>query len=476
VGLEDLPRGHRLEIRPIAVLGTEANYNGETDVDVVKDPSLDIKYGLTSGLTLDATVNTDFAQVEADEERVNLSRFDMYFEEKRPFFLEGVGIFDTPMPLFYSRRIGSAGDKEAQILGGLKLTGKSGKQSLGLLSVQTDEVDETPSTNFSAFRVQRDIFRSSSAGIIFLNKAPWEGGDNQTFGTDLRFNPRDELSISGLLAKTWTNELSGDDLAGQINGHWKAETWDLGGSYRDIQENFNAEMGFITRTDIRGADLWGGKSLQIRKGIFRSAGGGGHYGVITDHDGRLEDRDFGFEYGLELETGDSGGVGAERRWEYLEEDWEIREGIVIPKGLHRWYRYGVGGGTDDSRWLKIGGSHGRGGFYNGDRLDASLNGHIRPVPKLLITGSYNWNSIELPDGSFSTNTINSRTIYTFSPDLFVKLFLQWNDDSEVVRGNFLLRYTYQPGSDLYIVYNEQRQGGHAKQRSIVAKLTYFLNL
>ncbi len=477
VGLEDLPQGHRLELRPIVVLGAEANHNGGTDVDVVKDPSLDIKYGLTSGLTLDATVNTDFAQVEADEERVNLSRFDMYFEEKRPFFLEGVGIFDTSMPLFYSRRIGSAGDKEAQILGGLKLTGKVGKQSLGLLSVQTDKVDETPATNFSAFRIQRDVFRSSSAGIICLNKAPWEGGeDNQTLGADLRFNPRDELSISSSLAKTWKDDLSGSDLAGQISGHWKAETWDLGASYRDIQENFNAEMGFITRTDIRGADLWGGKSFQIRKGIFRSAGGGGHYGITTDHHGRLESRDFGFEYGLELETGDSCGIGAERRWEYLEEDWEIREGLVIPKGLHRWYRYGFGMGTDDSRWLKIGGSHGRGGFYNGDRLDASLNGHIRPVPKLLITGSYSWNSIELPDGSFSTNTINSRSIYTFSPDLFIKLFLQWNDDSEVVRGNFLLRYTYRPGSDLYIVYNELWQGGDAEQRSIVAKLTYFLNI
>ena len=254
------------------------NYDDETNIDIVKDPSLDIKYGLTSGLTLDATVNTDFAQVEADEERVNLSRFDMFLEEKRPFFLEGVGIFGASdpfsLPLFYSRRIGSAGDKEARILGGLKLTGKAGKQSLGLLSVQTDEVDETPSTNFSAFRVQRDIFRSSSAGIIFLNKSPLESGkDNQTFGADMRFNPRNELSISSLVAKTLTDDLKGRELAGQISGHWQAESWDMGASYTDIQENFNAEMGFIPRTDIRDADLWGGQSFQIRKGIFRSSGG-----------------------------------------------------------------------------------------------------------------------------------------------------------------------------------------------------------
>ena len=172
VGLKNIPQSRGVEIRPAVVGGLEADYNGETDVDSVEHPSLDVKYGLTSELTLDATVNTDFAQVEADEERVNLSRFDIFFEEKRPFFLEGVGIFDVPMSLFYSRRIGSAEGKEAPILGGLKVTGKVGKQSLGLLSVQTDEVDETPSTNFSAFRLQRDVLKSSTAGLVFLNKAP----------------------------------------------------------------------------------------------------------------------------------------------------------------------------------------------------------------------------------------------------------------------------------------------------------------
>jgi len=473
VGLEALPQGRRLEIRPIAVLGAEANYNGETDVDVVKDPSLDIKYGITSGLTLDATVNTDFAQVEADDERVNLSRFDLYFEEKRPFFLEGVGIFDTPMALFYSRRIGS----EAEMLGGLKLTGKVGKQSLGVLSVQTGEVDDIPSTNLSAFRMQRDIFRSSSAGIIFLNKEPWEGGrDNQTLGADLRFNPRDELNISGLLAKTWTDDLNGNDLAGQINGHWQAETWNMTASYKDIQENFNPEMGFVTRRDIRRGRLEGDKEFIIRKGGFRSISLGGEYGTALNHHGDLEYRSTHAYISSSLEAGDSGYTWYSRDWDYLDEDWEIREGIIIPSGIHRWDRYGFHLGTAEHRLLGLGGTLDAGEFYNGERKSLSLGGHIRPAVKLLITGGYNWNAIELPDGDFSTNTINGRSIYTFSPDFFIKLFLQWNDDSKVVRGNFLLRYTYRPGSDLYIVYNELWQAGDVKQRSIVGKLTYFLNI
>jgi hypothetical protein len=484
VGLEGLPQGHRLEIRPSAVSGAEWNYGDGTDVDDVKDPSLDIKYGLTSGLTLDATVNTDFAQVEADEEKVNLSRFDILFEEKRPFFLEGVGIFGAPdprspndLPLFYSRRIGSADGKEAPILGRLKLTGKIGKQSLGLLNVQTDEVDETPSTNFAAFRMQRDILRSSSVGMIFLNKAPWEdGGDNQTLGADLRFNPRDEVSISGSLAKTWSDGQHAKDMAGKLNGKFQSEHISAGVNFEDIQENFNPEMGFVNRKDIRGGSSWVHGSLPIRRSVFRSVSYDGTYGVSLDHDGELDGRHFGSDGRLELETGDLLIVWYDGYWDGLDGAWEIREGIIIPAGIHRWQNYGVYVGTDRSRWLRLGGSAMRGGFYDGDRQTVSLNGHIRPVPSLLITGDYNRNSIDLTDGGFTTNTINNRWIYNVSPDFFVKLFLQWNDDDDIVRGNFLLRYTYRPGSNLYLVYNESWHDGEVKQRSIVGKLTYFLNL
>ncbi|MBM3239673.1 carbohydrate binding family 9 domain-containing protein [Candidatus Poribacteria bacterium] len=483
VGLENISQGHRLEIRPAVVGGAEVNYHSETNVDSVRKPSLDIKYGLTSGLTLDATVNTDFAQIEADEERVNLSQFDMFFAEKRPFFLEGVGIFGNPdpffsntLPLFYSRCIGSEEDKEVPILGGLKLTGKVGKQSIGLLNVQTDEVDEISSTNFSAFRLQRDILHSSSAGIMFLNKAPWEDAGNQTLGADLRFNPKEGMSIFGSLAKTWTDGLHDKDLAGKISGYWETESSEIGASCSDIQENFNPEMGFVSRKDIRNGDLWGHKSFKIRRSIFRSVGGGGHYGVGLDHDRHLKDRHLGMRAGLELETGDFAEMWYDRNWERLDEGWEIREGILIPAGMHRNSEYGVFVGTNESRRLSIGSSFEGGGFYNGDRNSLSLHGQIRPVPRLLITGNYDRNLINLPDGSFTTNTINSRIIYTFSPDFFVKMFLQWNDEEELSRGNFLLRYTYQPGSDFYIVYNELWRAGKVEQRSIVAKIVYFFNL
>ena len=479
IGLRDIPQGHRLEFRPAIVGGAKASYNGETAVDSVREPSLDIKYGLTSGLTLDATVNTDFAQVEADPERVNLSRFDLFFEEKRPFFLEGVGIFSSnrSLPLFYSRTIGSADGVEVPILGGLKLTGKVGAQSVGLLSVQADETDETPSTNFSAFRVQRDILRSSSAGILLLNKAPFEdGGDNQTLGLDFQFNPRQELNVSTTLAKTWTEGQSGKDLAGQVSASWESRLSRVGMSLRDLGENFNAEMGFVRRTNIRSLDLWGSRSFLIRKRKIRSVRFGGSGNISSDHDGQLLERRISLNTSLELETGDTIYLWVDQFREFLDADWEIREGVVIPTDTYQWNRYGVWVGTDERRSLRITGSFNGGEFYNGDRRSLSLGGHIRPVPELLITGDYNRNLIDLPDGSFTTNTVNSRSIYSFSPDFFMKLFLQWNDASDIVRGNFLIRYTYQPGSDLYIVYNQLWRENEIQERSIVAKVVYFLNL
>ena len=477
LGLEGIPQGNTLEIRPAIVGGAEANYGSKADVESVSKPSLDVKYGLTSGLTLDATVNTDFAQVEADEERVNLSRFDISFEEKRPFFLEGVGIFNAPMSLFYSRRIGIEKNKEVPILGGWKLTGKVDKQSLGLLSVQTGEMDEIPSTNFSAFRMQRDILRSSSAGLMFLSKAP-EGDeqDNQTLGADLRFNPGEGVRMSGSLAKTRTDGLSDRDLAGQIFGSWETELSEMGAFFRDVQENFNPEMGFIPRKDIRRGRFWGNRRFFIRRSGLRSVECSGSYEVASDHSGQLQDRHLNMSTALNLETGDQVYMWYDRNWEYLDKDWEIRKGIIIPAGMHRWNRYGIYAGTVEHRWLRIAGWINSGGFYNGDRRSLSLRGHIRPIPRLLITGDYNRNFVDLPGGDFATNTINSRSIYSFSPDFFIKFFFQWNDDSDVIRRNLLLRYTYQPGSDLYIVYNELWRANKLEQRSIIAKLTYFLNL
>jgi hypothetical protein len=312
---------------------------------------------------------------------------------------------------------------------------------------------------------------------VFLNKVPWEDeGDNQTLGIDLRFKPSEVVSISNSLARTWTEGMQDRDMAGQINAHVETEHTEFNVNYRDIQENFNPEMGFVPRRDIRRGQIEGRREFMIRKGGLRSISSGGEYVSALNHDGDLEYRHTHAYVSWKLETGDSGHTWYSRDWEYLDEDWEIREGIIIPSGIHRWDRYGIHAETAEHRQMSLGGTYDAGKFYIGKRKSISLKGHVRPIPKLLINCHYRRNSVDLPDGSFTANTVNSRTIYTFSPDLFVKLFLQWNDDSDLVRGNLLLRYIYRPGSDLYIVYNELWGADEVEQRSIVVKVTYFLNI
>jgi hypothetical protein len=476
VGLRDLPRSRRVELRPSFGAGVDATYGDVIEYDGLAKPSLDVKYGVTSGLTLDATVNTDFAQIEADDENVNLSRFDLFFEEKRPFFLEGVGIFDMPAPLLYTRRIGSAGGRETPILAGMKLTGKAGGQSIGVLSVQTDDVDEIPETNFSALRVKRDLFQSSSAGFLLLGKTPSGGSSNQTAAVDFRYNPTREAKISGAVAQTWTEGPGGDDLGVTVDGIWSGEHTFAGGYFSDTGPEFNAEMGFITRTGIRDGGAFATHSVRLHDPTFRSIALHTGYNLTGDRDGQVLDRSANARLELEFESGDSTNVWTNRDWTFLEEPWEIREGIVIPAGMHTWRTYGFHVGTDERRKVRFMTISETSGFFGGTRRSVNARGHIRPTPSLLITADYDYNSVDLPAGAFHTNAVNGRAIYTFSPDMFVKLFLQWNDDSDRVRANALLRYTYQPGSDLYIVYKELWQAGEVRDRAVIGKLVYFLNL
>jgi len=476
LGLRDLPTSRRVELRPSFGAGVDATYADETEYGGLAKPSLDAKVGVTSGLTLDATVNTDFAQIEADDENVNLSRFDLWFEEKRPFFLEGIGIFDTPMPLLYSRRIGSADGRETPILGGVKLTGKAGGQSVGLLSVQTDDVDEVPETNFSALRVKRDVLGSSSAGLILLAKSPRDGLSNHTAGADFRYNPTRELKIGSALAQTFTEGDGGDGTAVNIDALWTGEYSWAGGYYGDVEDDFNAEMGFISRTGVRDQGAFAGHRVRLHDPTFRSVALYTDYGMTGDRGDQVLERDSSARLELELESGDSANVWYGRTWSYLDAPWDIREGITIPAGMHRWHKYGFHFGTDERRMVRLRTINELTGFYGGTRLWISAAGHVRPTARLLFTADYSYNSIDLPAGEFQTNAVNGRAIYNFSADMFAKLFVQWNDDSDRVRANALLRYTYRPGSDFYIVYKELWQGGDVQDRAVIGKLVYFLNL
>ena len=331
-----------------------------------------MKVSLTSNLTADLTVNTDFAQVEADREQANLTRFSLFFPEKRQFFLEGAGLLDfgiprtsfnapPPLLLFYSRRIGIEEGHAIPILGGGKVTGKVGGFGVGLLNVFTDKyaADATENldavavdrTNYSVLRIKRDLFVGSSLGMIAVNK---QGSDthNRATGVDFIYRPTGRMNFRGLWARTFdpdstqnapinTQPKSENTNALYFGGNWQSEVARVNASYTDIGEDFNPEVGYVYRTgsrwlrgEVRGTPYlhWYG---------FRRMWVGPEIDIILNSENELETRTFIWSTWLELETNGWGGLRIYRNFENLTEDFEIREGIIIPKGKYSYNNYSL---------------------------------------------------------------------------------------------------------------------------------------
>ena len=271
VGLSGITPSRNLEVLPYILPGvTQINENDTgLETDGKFKIGIDAKYGITSNLTADVTVNTDFAQVEADEEQVNLTRFSLFFPEKRPFFLEGAGLFDfgiprtsfrrpPPMLLFYSRRIGLAEGNAIPIIFGGKTSGKVGSYGVGFLNVLTDKFhDDTeddpidiPHTNFSVMRITKDIAAGSRIGMIAVNKD--EIGDyNRAGGFDFEYRPNDSLDVRGLWSRTFEPDASGKNNAWYLGSNWRSKHFRVEGSYTDIDEDFNPAVGYVRRPGIR---------------------------------------------------------------------------------------------------------------------------------------------------------------------------------------------------------------------------------
>lgn len=500
-GISNITQPEKFQIKPFILTGMQGDFEEHEPSKFKFDGGLDAKYLLTSNITLDVTVNTDFAQVEADQEQVNLTRFELFFPEKREFFLEGASIFQfgekayNPLipatQLFFSRSIGLTEDNEiVPIIGGLKMTGKAGGYDLGFMNVFTNNIthinddDEEvyePQTNYSVLRVKRDIMDNSYLGAIALNKESLENNNfNRTFGIDgnLFFSDRWQLGFFG--AKSSSPEFKGDDLAyyGALN--YVDDLFFLVVSQTSIQENFNPEMGFLPRSDIQRTEVNLALSprpdfLNIRQAT-----------IFTDlqyyakQNGELESR--GFYNGIWnlFNNGSSLFFMHIHSYEKLDEDFEIHDDIIIPPEIYTFHQFYGEYVTDYSK--PVAGTIGinAGEFFDGQIFGYDLKSTIRFNSQFTMEVQYNRNNITLPHGDFSTDLLGTRFIYTFTPKMYAKAFIQWNSDREVIIGNFLFNLIHTPGSDLYFVYNEElsTETGNLKSlnRTIILKLTYLLSI
>jgi hypothetical protein len=468
-GIENVEPGRNFQAKPYVLAGVKRLASRGDDAEGDFDGGLDMKYGVTSGLTLDLTLNTDFSHVEADTQQVNLTRFPLFFQEKREFFLENAGIFQfgalqrSEALLFHSRTIGLENGQPIPILGGARLTGRAGRNYLGLLNMQTRSEDSTPATNFTVTRLRRDILGGSNVGAIFLNRQSRQPDDyNRSFGADVNLIFfQTDLRVSALTAKTVTPSRESDDRLGKVEGEYQNNVVRFLGSYVDIGKNFNPEMGFVRR---RGRRLLRQESeLRLRftpetrlGSVLRDA----FLQFNTEHallaDGRTEDKDLRFPFTFEFQDGSSFFIQYNPAFERVVEPFELPFDFEVPAGDYRSNWVNLSYTSNRSKPLSGYISHGRGGFYGGTSRGWGFGGIVRLNYRLSTSVDYERTHIELPQGKFHTDLVGVRTEYSFNPKMFLNAFIQYNNETDQVSSNIRFRLIHRPLSDIYVVYNNLR--------------------
>ena len=498
-GLEGLKKGKRLHLMPY-VIGGGIQEEEENSLSSSGDVGLDLKYRLTSNITADVTINTDFAQVEADLEQFNLTRFSLFFPEKRGFFLEGADLFyvgevfdpfEPPgMRFFYSRTIGLSEDgEEIPVMGGVRVTGKTRSYSLGVLDMLTDRVSYTVDDedvhiermNHAVFRLKKDFLEKSTIGAMVLSSDSLDSSHynrGAVFDINLAFGQ--SFRAVGFVGRTFSPNLEGKDWAGNLDLSYNDDFLSGRLLYADIGENFNSEMGYVPRVDMRKFRSTFGiaprpKILNLRQSFFFA-----DLTYIENHSGQLESRSQSLGTLNIFQNGSILYLGYVQSYEYLEDSFEITEDVFIPQGIHR-FNYLAGlFSSDRSRRFSIRGNTYLGEFYNGYLYRLNASGFFKFSKHLNIEFIYDHNNFDLPvnGGKFSTNIAATRIIYSFTPELYAKTYLQYNDENNVFKSNFLIRWIYKPGANIYLIYNETREVGEQtllQDRVIMVKMTFLFN-
>ncbi len=493
-GLEVATQNRRLEVKPYAIGSSATDLTASPPFTNrgAGDAGVDAKWGVTQNLTADFTYNTDFAQVEVDEQQVNLTRFSLFFPEKREFFLEARGIFDfgagpralgtggggnnggrlggppgtragNEAPLvFFSRRIGLQEGRTVPIVGGGRLTGKVGRFSIGALNMQTDAAPDANAlaTNFTVMRVSGDILRRSRVGAIFTRRSVSldRNGENDVYGADASFSFYDNVTINGYYARTRTYGRVGDDASYQGQFTYDADLFGLQAEHLLVGRNFNPEVGFLRRLDFRRTFVAGHYRPRPR-GIeaIRQFTFGGSVDYIENGRRDLETRGIGGKFITEFENSDRITVDLLRSYELLVEPFRIASNVAIPIGGYEFqdvflsYFMGQQRSVSGTAFVQ------QGTFFGGDLTGFGYRqGRIGLTPQMSIEPTVQINRINLPQGQFTATVATTRATYTFTARMFLSALVQYNSAVDQMGTNVRFRWEYSPGSELFVVYNDQR--------------------
>jgi hypothetical protein len=506
VGIEAPPPSLRLEVKPYGISGVRTDITADPRVsnDRYANTGLDIKYGITNNLTADFTYNTDFAQVEVDEQQVNLTRFSLFFPEKREFFVESQGLFNfgsgglggggggrggvgrgwSGAPtLFYSRRIGLESGVAVPILGGGRVTGKVGPFDVGLVSIQTDDAPSVgaQSTNFSVLRLRRDIFSRSNVGVLLENRSRSlsSTGSNQAWGVDGSFGLSDEVSLLAYYAESQTDGLNGLNASYQGQFRYNGDKWGVNIDHLVVGDDFNPELGFVRRKDFRQTFLSGRFSPRTNSiSAIRKITLQGNLGYLENEQSRfLESRNWSGQFGIEFENSDRFNLTYTDNYERLVEDAQISR-ATISAGRYSFADVRLSYTLGPQRPYAGNLSLRRGDYYGGEVTSLGMSrGRVEVTPQLSVEPSISFNWIDLPQGKFNQHVAANRVTYTLTPRAYVSGVVQYNSGSDRFSGNFRFRWEWAPGSDLFIVYTEERETdvldrwSELRNRGFVIKVT-----
>jgi hypothetical protein len=497
-GMELEPRLRRWEFRPYA-LGGHESLREETELkrNWVSDVGADVRFKLSSDLAFDLTYNTDFAQVEADESRISLSRFALFYPEKRGFFLESADLFrvgehhfpwEPPQTeLFFSRTIGldEDGEEEIPLLGGARLTGRRGSYDIGMLAVATEETeitpdDETilvPSAWYAVGRVQRDFLTRSKLGVLVLAKEAEGGHRNRVASADYSLSLGDHVRSSAFAAVSGDSE-EGLSAAGSMHWAYSSERVHATTILGAVGDDFVDDMGFVMRTGVYKARLSLSHDRRVRWLGIRDHSAFVNATYVTDTDGApLTEVGFVGTW-VGAESGANAFLGAGSARDELDEEFDLGDGdLVFDMGTYQWYFCDWDCSSDQSRWASVSMSGGFGGFF--DARHWSLRAALLLKPSSWLQGSvrYGHNDIRRAQDVYTSNLLAARLSNTLSTKLSNRVLVQWNDDADTLSANFVLRWSYAEGSDIYFVWDQiwpTDGDDEDAERRFLTKITYWL--
>lgn len=485
VGIETPQASRNFELKPYGLTGftTIEPPAAASGSDGKGELGLDVKVGITDGLTADVTYNTDFAQVEEDEQQVNLTRFSVLFPEKRDFFLEGQGIFafggvstrppggggsnfGNPIPqdvpvMFFSRRIGLVEGAEVPIDIGGRITGKTGPYSIGLIDIRTAELPlrAVDATNFGIVRVKRDILKRSAVGVLYTDRSSTKLGPGhaRTAGVDGVFSFFENLNFNTYIAASDNSGPSGENVSYRGQLDYNADRYGLQVERLTLDSHFVPDVGFTRRTAFSRNSMYARYSPRPNSSTIRKMYYEGVFDYITDPGNRLESRLAQAAVRAELQNGDGMAVEVAQNYESLVVPFEVSPGVIIPVGgynfneAHLIYNFGPQRPVSANVTFEFG------QFYDGTRTGISTSrGRLQINPQVTLEPGLTLNIVKMPQGDFTTTLLTTRATYTMTPRMSASALVQYNSTSATVSTNMRFRWEYQPGSDFFIVLTDNR--------------------